>query len=90
MRHACPASQNLAETINDTEGLVWGLYYHLWKKTHKGLPCPDINIPHTVCVHFKAPLMHQVSAASLAILQLFLIGSQGSACTMHTKPQCSS
>lgn len=40
--------QNLVESLNDTDGLVWGLYYHLWKKTHKGLPCPDINIPHTV------------------------------------------
>jgi hypothetical protein len=41
--------QNLIETLNDTEGsIVWGLYFHLWKKTHKGLPCPDINLPHTV------------------------------------------
>lgn len=35
--------------MNDTEGsVVWGLYFHLWKKTHKGNPCPDINLPHTV------------------------------------------
>jgi hypothetical protein len=40
--------QTLPEVLTDTEGLVLGLYYHLWKKTHKGLGCPGINIPHTV------------------------------------------
>lgn len=44
----CLIMQNLVEALNDTEGLSIGLYYHLWKKTHKGLPCPDVLIPPTV------------------------------------------
>lgn len=36
------------DVLTDTDGLVWGLYSHLWKKTHKGLPCPLVNLPHTV------------------------------------------
>lgn len=34
--------------IVQQEGDVVGLFHQLWKKNSQGLPCPEVNVPHTV------------------------------------------
>mmetsp|Transcript_37758 Transcript_37758/g.84180 ORF Transcript_37758/g.84180 Transcript_37758/m.84180 type:complete len:994 (+) Transcript_37758:287-3268(+) len=41
--------------IVDTEGLVVGLYHHLWMKNEKGHTCP-VNVPHTVIYRDSQPV----------------------------------
>ncbi|GAX72723.1 hypothetical protein CEUSTIGMA_g179.t1 [Chlamydomonas eustigma] len=46
--------KNEASPLLDTEGVVLGIYYHLWLKDHHGNSC-DVNLPHTVIFHNSKP-----------------------------------
>jgi hypothetical protein len=45
---ARPHQRSQLEELYETEGLVLGLYHHLWKKNHRGECCPLVRVPHTV------------------------------------------
>ena len=45
-----------------TEGLVTGLYHHLWMKNQAGESC-DVNLPHTVVYQDSQPVAWYFTSA---------------------------